>query len=349
MKIRMFSEFKINRKKDYHRFIICFKIMLFGLALTSGADRTVDTNDPSDDILDPGEAGPFFWISTNGPNNGEVLCLEIDSRGFLFAGTRSGGVFKSTNQGQTWNAFRRDLPGTAVHTLVITSQGMLFAATNSAGLYRTHIDTLNWRQSNLNDTTARALAVNSQGHIFVATANGVFRSQDDGLRWERKNSNLDGINVISFAINSGDKIFAGTTQNGIFTSMDNGESWEQNSFGVGSVPSISLNRFENVFVATTGFGAFISETNGDTWTVPIDGFTADTVFAFSFNSAGFGFASGAGIGVLRSANNGFNWESFNDSLAVTSVLSLVLDNDEVLYAGSANGIVYRTTRTTILP
>ena len=346
---KMYLIIKTDRKTDHCRFIICLKILLIGLAFSGCADRTTDSNDPSDDILDPGDLSALFWIATSGPNNGEVHCMEVDSRGFLFVGTKSGRVFKSTNHGQTWDSFRRGLPGTAVHALLITGQGILFAATDSTGLYRTHIDTLNWRQSNLNDTTARALAMDSQGNIFAATAGGVFRSGDDGIRWETKNRNLDGIDVISFAINSRDKIFAGTRENGIFTSTDDGESWEQNSFGIGSVPSIMLNRFENVFLATSGFGTLISETNGDTWTVPINGLSADTVFTFSFNSAGFGFVSGAGVGVLRSTNNGFNWAPFNDSLTAGSLRSLILGKDEILYAGAANGIVYRTTRTTILP
>ena len=41
------------------------------------------------------------WVQTNGPVGGTVYSLSISGSN-VFAGTAAGGVFHSTNNGQTW-------------------------------------------------------------------------------------------------------------------------------------------------------------------------------------------------------------------------------------------------------
>src|SRR3989442_11723035 len=45
------------------------------------------------------------WTNS-GPEGGEIvaLAIESESNSTLYAGTAGGGVFKSTNAGQSWNA-----------------------------------------------------------------------------------------------------------------------------------------------------------------------------------------------------------------------------------------------------
>jgi len=52
------------------------------------------------------------WIQTNGPYGGGIRCFAVD--GFnLFAGTRDGGVFLSTNNGTSWTAVNTGLTNTS--------------------------------------------------------------------------------------------------------------------------------------------------------------------------------------------------------------------------------------------
>lgn len=43
-----------------------------------------------------------FWEQTNGPVGGTVTALATNSNGDLFAGTDGGGVFRSTDNGNSW-------------------------------------------------------------------------------------------------------------------------------------------------------------------------------------------------------------------------------------------------------
>ena len=65
-------------------------------------------------------AGTNVWTS-NGPEGGTIYALAIDptTPATLYAGTWSGGVFKSTNGGGNWSAVNTGLTDTSVRALAI--------------------------------------------------------------------------------------------------------------------------------------------------------------------------------------------------------------------------------------
>src|SRR5215218_8570426 len=47
-------------------------------------------------------AGQNFWAQTNGPHGGDGLALATNASGNVFVGTQGGGVFRSTDNAETW-------------------------------------------------------------------------------------------------------------------------------------------------------------------------------------------------------------------------------------------------------
>jgi len=323
-------------------FIISY--LLIGFLLNCSM-RDFETTAPEEEE-DPFVPKPIFWIPTQGPDAGEILCMALDSRDYIYAGTKKGRVYRSYNQGQTWEPIVKGLPGSPIQSLLIDDENNIFAGTHSFGLYHTHIDTTNWKTTGLNDTTVWTLTRTGDGSIVAGTENGVFYSNLYGSPWRRVKLNGDSIKVVSLATNLQNKIFAGTIGQGIFTSTDNGENWIQNSFKGGVIRLIDFNLYDHVFVGTAGWGLLFSETNGDTWTTPLDGFTQDTVAALAFNSKGSGFIAGQDSGVFVTTDNGLKWEAFNDSLTCTDVTFLLVDKQDFIFAGTKSGIIFRTSRST---
>ena len=104
-----------------------------------------------------------------------------------YGGTRGGGVFHSTDNGDKWDAVNAGLP----------------------------------------DADVRVLAINRQGHVFAGTnGDGVFRSTDGGRSWKEINTGLKKKVVNALSVGPHDHIFAGTTEGGVFRSSDNGDQWE---------------------------------------------------------------------------------------------------------------------------
>ena len=46
--------------------------------------------------------GKKFWMQTHGPEGGEGIALARNSIGHVFIGTQGGGIFRSTDNAETW-------------------------------------------------------------------------------------------------------------------------------------------------------------------------------------------------------------------------------------------------------
>ena len=83
-------------------------------------------------------AGFNVWTS-NGPEAGYVFALALDPQtpAIIYAGTYSGGVFKSTNGGASWSAINDGLTNPYVWALAIDPQtpAIIYAGTDGGGVF----------------------------------------------------------------------------------------------------------------------------------------------------------------------------------------------------------------------
>ena len=64
--------------------------------------------------------GQNFWMQTNGPQGGDGIALARNSMGHIFVGTQGGGVFRSTDNAETWTGINDGLTATNVRALAIS-------------------------------------------------------------------------------------------------------------------------------------------------------------------------------------------------------------------------------------
>jgi hypothetical protein len=72
----------------------------------------------------------------SGLTNTIILDLAINASGHIFAGAFEGGVFRSTNDGDSWTAVNTGLTNTNVAALTIEAGGYVFAGTYGGGVFR---------------------------------------------------------------------------------------------------------------------------------------------------------------------------------------------------------------------
>ena len=159
------------------------------------------------------------------------------------------------------------------------------------------------------------LATNQQGHIFAATSEGIFSSQDNGETWTV--FGLSGNVVERLAFNSSGYVYAVgafdmTAKDpyvNFFCSIDNGRYWTRSRISRNNafIHTLVVNLRDHIFVGTT-YGVFRSTNNGKSWDQP-KGLPKVTIKAFVFNSRGNTFVATETIGggVYRSTNNGLTW------------------------------------------
>ena len=288
-----------------------------------------------------------FWQQTNGPYGGTIQALAVNpATQDIFAGTNGGGVFRSTNNGDSWMAVNTGLTNTFVFALAINASGHLFAGTSAGGVFRSTNNGDSWMAVNtgLTSTNIRALTINASGHIFVGTSGGVFRSTNNGDSWMAVNTGLTRTVVRALAINSSGHIFAGT-EGGVFRSTNNGDSWTAVNTGLTStfVFALAINSSGHIFAGTDAGGVFRSTNNGDSWMAT--GLTNTDGDALAINSSGHIFA-GTDDGVFRSTNNGDSWMAVNTGLTRTVVRALAINSSGHIFAGTSGGGVFRSAETT---
>ncbi|MEO8210959.1 MAG: hypothetical protein ABI840_10385 [bacterium] len=62
--------------------------------------------------------------------------MAINQNGHVFAGTKGGGVLKSTDSGEHWIKVNNGLPATDICAFAINSTGNIFAGTLGGGVFR---------------------------------------------------------------------------------------------------------------------------------------------------------------------------------------------------------------------
>lgn len=109
-------------------------------------------------------------------------------------------------------------------------------------------------------------------------------------------------------------------------------SWIK-TYGVnaGNIPALAVSG--TTIFAGTGSGVFRSTNNGSSWTMVI---LASDIQSLAVRDSNI-FAGTYGHGVLLSANNGTNWESFNKGLTDTIIMSITV-SDNNIFAGTRTGV-----------
>jgi len=300
----------------------------------------------------------FSWQQTSGPPGSNIQSLVFDPSGNLYAGcVGAGGVFRSTNSGNSWTAINNGLPGVGVISLATNSSGYIFAG--AGGIYRSTNGGNSWTAV-LSVPDVGPLAINASGHIFTSafTSGGIYRSTNGGDSWTLLAPIMH--SVVGLAASPWGHLFAGT-QGSIYRSTDNGNNWTQ--INTGLVNPFFMRRFVfnssgHVFVsAEFDQGVYRSTNNGESWTAVNVGIPQPRgVYSLAINTMGHLFAGTIptpNSGAFRSTNNGDSWEQINTGLfdidvlaGAIGVLSLATSSNGFLFAGTYGAGVFRSTQAT---
>jgi photosystem II stability/assembly factor-like uncharacterized protein len=272
--------------------------------------------------------------------------LLIDGNGTLYAGTY-GSVFRSTDEGQTWQAASAGLPSAAINALLQDSRdGTLYAGT-VGGIFRSTDGGQTWKTASEglpNTHKINALLQDSRdGTLYAGTeadildnGGGVFRSTDGGQTWQNASVVLPSTGVKALLQDSRDgTLYAGTgrefggldevfgsmfeVRDGVFRSTDGGQTWQTASKG--------LPKTHNII-------ALLQDSRDGT--------------LYAGTEAGF---FGYGGGIFRSTDGGQTWKTASEGLPNTHKINALLQDsrDGTLYAGTEadildnGGGVFRST------
>jgi hypothetical protein len=213
----------------------------------------------------------------------------------VFAGSRGGGVFLTTNGGTTWAQRNTGLTNQSVKALAVApaaSAGInLFAGTDGTGVFFSADSGRNWASASngLTGYTITSFAVLGSSLLTGTSTKGVFVSTDNGANWTQATAST--ASIMSLAV-SGSKVFAGSQGGGVLVSSDTGKSWSPAGLGTADIRALAVSGPK--LFAGTGTGVWLTTDNGSRWSQLNSGLADSNIFSLGVSGAGLFAGVGSG-------------------------------------------------------
>lgn len=269
------------------------------------------------------------YLSGAFPSDVRYPYYMADNENAIFIATYRRGIYRSFNDGATWESCNNGLSSSDVLG-IYCHNGKVFATVLGQGVMVSNNNGDTWTSSNLNKQ-AKGYAHLGDTIYAACFGNGVFASFDNGVTWHDFNSNLQSKNLWCIAAHNG-HIFVGDTQGRIYRGNSDGTGWictNTPSF-LASVGNIGISN-GRILAATHGSDFYYTD-NGSTWTnatgigtVEIRGMLVEDNNVFIGTDM---------LGSFLSTNYGTSFSSAGSGLPEAQWLQSLVRCDSQIIAGS---------------
>jgi photosystem II stability/assembly factor-like uncharacterized protein len=256
----------------------------------------------------PAFAAPGAW-SALGPDGGAAFSLAVDpdDPSIVYAGSDAG-IYKSTDDGDTWELASRGLSLGATIGQDTVAPGKLYTVSGT-GIFQSGDDAQNWTRTEGNvPEPVRDLAVDpkSPGRLWVVTSSSrLYFSTNGGRSWSKRQGS--GINALMIGP-AGDWLYANTASQGFLRSSDLGISWRA-VLGIPKTSAVSDLAFDpadaSTVYAAAADGLYRSRDKGASWQKITAAVLAGKVSQVEFQGSRILAANKSGI--FYSSDGGTTW------------------------------------------
>lgn len=304
---------------------------------------------------------------------GVVLLMSTMLAGCGISGetstTGSGGVYKSKDAGQTFEASykiseEKNLSSMAILDLVISpnNSDIIYAGTANNGIYRSSNGGLTWAESESDFTYVRKIALDATNENIIyitADLNGeraLFKTVDGGVVWKKLLSQRSKENPIALDIIVDHKntsiLYATDSTGGVYKSTDAGDEWKAIYWADTPVQTLLMDVYNSnlIYLVTVDSQIYVSTNGGESFResgTEEDIYNRYDVYSVETSKTETGVLyvlSVTGLQVSRDGGETYNSISTllkPDSVMANQVISDPVD-DKTLYL-IAGKIIYKTT------
>ena len=207
-----------------------------------------DHGDRVNDLADWTPMGPYSWLSISyNPGIGRINCITQfeKSPGTMFAGSPSGGMWRSSTAGQTWESATDNLEVLGITSIQInqSNTNIMYIATGdgdggdcySIGVLKTTNGGMNWNTTGLSYQVtdgqriyALVMSPADPNILLAGTNSGIYRTTDGAATWTQINTLR--VRAIEYHPINSSIIYATGSQ--FFYSTDAGVSFNAGSTGL---------------------------------------------------------------------------------------------------------------------
>ncbi len=297
-----------------------------------------------------------FWEPLPVHDSIRIQCIAVNENNHIFLGAGSatgyGGVYRSTDEGQSWDlVLNTDVFG--VISIAICECGDIYIG--RLGFDRLMVSYNNGDNWNVLSPPGygNILAIEPIGPdtVFIGSWEDegalMLLSNNGGMSWDTVFYTMNSSEYIKDILQtqSGVMYLALTgyfpDMGGVYKSSDGGDSWELSGLFNYMVSSLAENSEGDVFAGVRGIlqsglspGIFVLRSGEDTWEKLLGGYQISDV---AINSEDHIYCSvESSIGVIRSVDNGQNFEIVNEGLSSGYRWKIIFDDTD--YAYTSNNI-----------
>lgn len=239
-------------------------------------------------VLEWTERGP-----SNVPGRTRGLIVDPDdaTHKTWFAGSASGGIWKTSNAGSTWQWLTPDLPNLATTVLVMaeSNRNIIYAGTGEGfgnldgvqghGIFKSTDRGQTWSfltsTSIMDDINRIIVDPANSNRVITASNNGIYRSLDGGLTWTKVYTGL--VQDLRYVPGNFTVQYATLNGVGVIKSTDSGLNWSTASSGIKTNGRVEIDispvKTDRIFASAQGTlsGAnsdlYVSDDGGTTWSL----------------------------------------------------------------------------------
>ncbi|MEM6379174.1 MAG: FKBP-type peptidyl-prolyl cis-trans isomerase, partial [Bacteroidota bacterium] len=228
-------------------------------------------------------------------------------------------LYRSQDQGKTWQEFSKGLPPTATISGLTVLNDQIWASTDFHGLFVSQRGEDNWQalhQGLPNRVDINTIIVSGANLVIGTLEQGVFFSSDNGQNWTKSKTDLSEIPIRAF-IQTENQLIAGTDA-GFYASGDHGLSWTHQ---FGNQQILGFTKLNNKLYAAAFNGALMSKDGGKTWDYI---FQKDALHDVSHDGT-YVYAMTLGQALQRTRDDGITWEIANDGMGTYNLYTFELE------------------------
>jgi photosystem II stability/assembly factor-like uncharacterized protein len=295
------------------------------------------------------------WSLVSESSWNRITDITINHNSTVFVGTNGTGLYRSTDNGTSWVKLNINSNFDNIQAIANGSNGIIYTGCGtvggqSIGIFRSTDNGNQWSLilSLYQYNYVYSLFVNLNGTLIVSTQDsGIVRTTNNGITW-------DSVRVepaSSFVEIPSGEIFCtnvGGSEYGVSKSTDEGQTWNQVNTGLPDSATVCIaSNLLGELYAGHSTGIYHSLNSGNTWNKISNNFSSYSVLNLSCYNNQKLFAGTQYDGVLRSIDNGINWEltdyPSDDNLPIKTIFTLKNGNIYVSVEAGFGYILYKSS------
>ena len=221
--------------------------------------------------------GINWTYTTSGMTDQKIISLTPGGNN-VFAGSESGGVYRSSDNGANWTPVNNGLTSFEIHT-ICSIAGNVYAGTNT-GVYMTTNNGDNWTIVSTPSVGSIIYSVTAYDNKIIATSvNGVFITTNGGANWSNITNGI--VSYIYCLTTYNNTVFAGSSSQGVYKTTNDGLNWIHLNSGLPGNKAVRTVFCENekIYAAVyNGGGIYYLPSSGTMWYPANEGLTQLTCF-----------------------------------------------------------------------